>query len=298
MANNTIRRTISERIFNIFNIIFMLCLVVVTLYPFLYVLFCSFSEGSQLIQHKGLLLWSEGFSTFAYERVFATKSILIGYENTIFYVFVGVAANMLFTIIAAYALSRQGIMLSRPITLLLTFTMYFSGGMIPTYLVYLNLGLVGSRWVLIVNGLINTYNLIILISSFREIPTALEESARLDGAGDWTIMIRIVIPLSLPSIMVIMLYYAVGRWNSWFPAAVYLTDVNLWPLQMFLRRILIEEQMQESMAASGAGTLDANNLEMVLKYAMIIVTSVPILVVYPFIQRYFVKGIMIGAIKG
>ncbi len=298
MASNKIRRSTAEQAFNVFNILFMIFLSFVTLYPFLYVVFASFSEGSKLIAHKGLMLWPQGFSTAAFERVLSTKSLGVGFRNTLFYLSVGVACNMLFTIVAAYALSRKGIMLARPITLMLTFTMYFGGGMIPTYLIYYNLGLVGSRWALIVNGLINTYNLIILISAFREMPEALEESARLDGAGDWTILFRIVIPLSLPSIMVIALYYAVGRWNSWFPAAVYLTDTNDWPLQMFLRRMLIEEQMQETMASSGAGTIDAETISQTIKYATIVVTTVPILVVYPFIQRYFVKGIMIGAIKG
>jgi len=298
MASNKIRRSAAEQTFNVFNILFMILLSFVTLYPFLYVVFASFSEGSKLIAHQGLMLWPQGFSTAAFERVLSTKSLGVGFKNTLFYLGVGVAFNMLFTIVAAYALSRKGIMLARPITLMLTFTMYFGGGMIPTYLVYYNLGLVGSRWALIVNGLISTYNLIILISAFREMPEALEESARLDGAGDWTILFRIVIPLSLPSIMVIALYYAVGRWNSWFPAAVYLTDTNDWPLQMFLRRMLIEEQMQETMANSGAGTMDAESISQTIKYATIVVTTVPILVVYPFIQRYFVKGIMIGAIKG
>lgn len=298
MANQAIRRSNGEKVFNVINICIMLMITIVTLYPFLYVLFASFSEGSKLLQHKGALLWFEGFSTAAYDRVFATESVKIGFQNTLFYLVVGVAGNMFFTILAAYALSRKGVMLTKVLTLLLTFTMYFSGGMIPTYMIYHNLGLVGNRWALIVNGLISTYNMIILISSFREMPDALEESARIDGAGDWTILFKIVVPLSLPSIMVIALYYAVSRWNSWFPASLYLTNVRDWPIQMFLRRMLIEEQMEEMMAGSGAGTMEADSISQTLKYAMIMVSTVPILAVYPFIQRYFVKGIMIGAVKG
>ena len=298
MANMAIRRSNGEKIFNVFNITIMVLLSIITLYPFLYVLFASFSDGAQLLQHKGALLWFKGFSTAAYDRVFSTETVIIGFKNTLFYLIVGVGGNMFFTILGAYALSRKGIMLSRTITLLLTFTMYFSGGMIPTYMVYHELGLIGSKWAIIASGLISTYNLIILISSFREMPDALEESARIDGAGDWTILFRIVVPLSLPSIMVIALYYAVWRWNSWFPASLYLTDVRDWPIQMFLRRMLIEEQMEEMMASSGAGTMEANSISQTLKYAMIMVSTVPILAVYPFIQRYFVKGIMIGAVKG
>lgn len=298
MANQAIRRSNGEKVFNVINICIMLLVTIVTLYPFLYVLFTSFSEGSKLLQHKGALLWFEGFSTAAYDRVFSTESVRVGFQNTLFYLVVGVAGNMFFTILAAYALSRKGVMITRALTLLLTFTMYFSGGMIPTYMIYHDLGLVGNRWALIVNGLISTYNMIILISSFRELPDALEESARIDGAGDWTILFRIVVPLSLPSIMVIALYYAVSRWNSWFPASLYLTNVRDWPIQMFLRRMLIEEQMEEMMAGSGAGTMEADSISQTLKYAMIMVSTVPILAVYPFIQRYFVKGIMIGAVKG
>ena len=298
MANTAIRRSNGEKVFNVINIGIMLVVTIATLYPFLYVLFASFSEGSKLLQHKGALLWFEGFSTAAYDRVFATESVRIGFQNTLFYLVVGVAGNMFFTILAAYALSRKGVMLTKVLTLLLTFTMYFSGGMIPTYMIYHELGLVGNRWALIVNGLISTYNMIILISSFREMPDALEESARIDGAGDWTILFKIVVPLSLPSIMVIALYYAVSRWNSWFPASLYLTNVRDWPIQMFLRRMLIEEQMEEMMAGSGAGTMEADSISQTLKYAMIMVSTVPILAVYPFIQRYFVKGIMIGAVKG
>lgn len=298
MANQAIRRSNGEKVFNVINIGIMLMVTIATLYPFLYVLFASFSEGSKLLQHKGALLWFEGFSTAAYDRVFATESVRIGFQNTLFYLVVGVAGNMFFTILAAYALSRKGVMLTKVLTLLLTFTMYFSGGMIPTYMIYHELGLVGNRWALIVNGLISTYNMIILISSFREMPDALEESARIDGAGDWTILFKIVVPLSLPSIMVIALYYAVSRWNSWFPASLYLTNVRDWPIQMFLRRMLIEEQMEEMMAGSGAGTMEADSISQTLKYAMIMVSTVPILAVYPFIQRYFVKGIMIGAVKG
>lgn len=298
MASNAICRSSGEKAFNILNITVLCLIAVVTLYPFLYVLFASFSNGTALLQHKGALLWFQGFSTAAYERVFATESVYVGFRNTLFYLVVGVMGNMFFTVMGAYALSRKGIMLSRAITLLLTFTMYFSGGMIPTYMVYHQLGLVGNRWALIVNGLISTYNMIILISSFREMPDALEESARIDGAGDWTILARIVVPLSMPSIMVITLYYAVSRWNSWFPASLYLTNVRDWPIQMFLRRMLIEEQMQEMMAGTGAGTIEADSISQTLKYAMIMVSTVPILVVYPFIQRYFVKGIMIGAVKG
>lgn len=298
MANSAIRRSNGEKAFNVFNIIILSLVALSTLYPFLYVLFASFSNGSQLLQHKGALLWFQGFSTAAYNRVFSTETVFIGFKNTLFYLVVGVIGNMFFTVLGAYALSRKGVMLSKPITLLLTFTMYFSGGMIPTYMIYHNLGLVGSKWAIIVNGLISTYNMIILISSFREMPEALEESARIDGAGDWTILFRIVVPLSMPSIMVITLYYAVSRWNSWFPASLYLTNVRDWPIQMFLRRMLIEEQMEEMMAGSGAGTIEADSISQTLKYAMIMVSTVPILVVYPFIQRYFVKGIMIGAVKG
>lgn len=298
MTSTAIRRSNGAKVFTVCNTLILLALTVVTLYPFLYVLFASFSSASMLMKNQGALLWFRGFSTAAYSRIFSAPTIYIGYRNTLFYVIVGTVANLFFTILGAYALSRKGPMLNRFFTLMFTFTMYFSGGMVPTFLLYNDLGLFDNRWALILNGLISTYNMIIMITAFREIPAALEESARMDGANDWTILLRVVIPLSMPTIMVICLYYAVGRWNSWFPAMIYLQDRTKYPLQLFLREILLQEQMTEMMASAGAGTMEADSIAQTLKYAMIIVSTLPVLVIYPYIQRYFVKGIMIGAVKG
>ena len=212
--------------------------------------------------------------------------------NTIFYVVVGTAVNILATCIAAYVLSRKQFMLRRFFTLMFIFTMYFSGGLIPSYLLVKDLGLIGSRLALIIPGAVSTFNLMIMITGFEGIPQSLEESARIDGAGDWTILFRIVMPLAKPTIMVILLYYAVGHWNSWFNAMIYLRDAEKMPLQIFLRDILTRSQL-----GAMTGQTDIEDVGLTIKYATIIVSTVPILCIYPFIQKHFVKGVMIGAVK-
>lgn len=286
-----------SKIFDFFNVLFILIFTLLILVPILNIVASSFASNTALA-HGNFIFFPSEFSLDNYKAVLNDDTIMRAFLISVSKTVIGVVTHVSFCAMVAYGLSKPNLKFRKLYTAMGVFTMYFSGGMIPTYMIYHDLGLVGNRWALIVNGLISTYNMIILISSFRELPDALEESARIDGAGDWTILFRIVVPLSLPSIMVIALYYAVSRWNSWFPASLYLTNVRDWPIQMFLRRMLIEEQMEEMMAGSGAGTMEADSISQTLKYAMIMVSTVPILAVYPFIQRYFVKGIMIGAVKG
>lgn len=210
----------------------------------------------------------------------------------LFYVIGGTTVNILFTCMAAYVLSRKQFMLRRILTMLFIFTMYFSGGLIPNYLLIKDLGLINSRLALILPGMVSTFNLMILLTGFEEIPQSLEESARIDGAGDWTILFRIVIPLAKPTIMVILLYYAVGHWNAWFNAMIYLRDSDKMPLQIFLRDILTRSQL-----GAMTGQTDIEDVGQTIKYATIVVSTVPILCIYPFIQKHFVKGVMIGAVK-
>ncbi|MCC8102337.1 MAG: carbohydrate ABC transporter permease [Clostridiales bacterium] len=212
--------------------------------------------------------------------------------NMLFYVIGGTTVNILFTCMAAYVLSRKQFMLRRILTMLFIFTMYFSGGLIPNYLLIKDLGLINSRLALILPGMVSTFNLMILLTGFEEIPQSLEESARIDGAGDWTILFRIVIPLAKPTIMVILLYYAVGHWNAWFNAMIYLRDSDKMPLQIFLRDILTRSQL-----GAMTGQTDIEDVGQTIKYATIVVSTVPILCIYPFIQKHFVKGVMIGAVK-
>ena len=196
-------------LFEVVNLLILLLVALVTLYPFLYVIFASLSDPVALMSNSSLLFKPVGFSWNAYAKVFQNSSIYSGYMNTIFYVVVGTAVNILATCIAAYVLSRKQFMLRRFFTLMFIFTMYFSGGLIPSYLLVKDLGLIGSRLALIIPGAVSTFNLMIMITGFEGIPQSLEESARIDGAGDWTILLRIVMPLSKPTIMVILLYYAV-----------------------------------------------------------------------------------------
>lgn len=279
-------------IFDVVNIVILSALAVVTLYPFLYVTFASFSDPLKLMSDSSLLLFPKGFSLNAYVKVFQNPSIYSGYLNTIFYVVAGTAVNILATSMAAYVLSRKQFMLRRFLTLMFIFTMYFSGGLIPNYLLIKDLNLIGSRLALIVPSAVSTFNLMIMITGFEGIPQSLEESARIDGAGDWTILFRIVMPLAKPTIMVILLYYAVGHWNSWFSAMIYLRGSEKMPLQIFLRDILTRSQL-----GAMTGQTDIEDVGMTIKYATIIVSTVPVLCIYPFIQKHFVKGVMIGAVK-
>ena len=218
--------------------------------------------------------------------------------NTIFYVVVGTSCSVFFTILTAYPLSKKNLKYGRYVMLMILFTMFFSGGMIPSYLTVKNLGLLNTRGAIIIPGLILTYNLIIMRTSFSAIPSAVEESAKIDGANDFTILFRIVVPLSWSVIAVMVLYYGVGQWNAWFNASIYLKDRKLFPLQLFLREILINSSTDKMVQSAGSGSGAKASLEEVLKNALVVVSTVPIMIVYPFLQKHFVKGVMIGAVKG
>ncbi|OZB90784.1 carbohydrate ABC transporter permease [Paenibacillus sp. XY044] len=277
------------------NALLMSILVIVTLYPFLYVLFASLSNPADLIQHRGLLLFPTGFSLESYKLVFENPMISIGYVNTILYVIIGTALNLTLTSFAAYALSRKGVRFVGPIMFGIVFTMFFSGGLIPTYLNMKNLGLLDTRWAMILPSAISTWNLLVMRTAFAEIPVALEESARIDGANDFRILFRIFIPVSLPMMAVMTLFYGVAHWNSYMDALIYLRDRNLYPLQLVLQEILITNSTDSMM--STVADVDKGLVQETIKYATIIVATVPIMLLYPFLQRYFVKGVMLGSIK-
>lgn len=289
------KRTIGENIFDIFNVCFMATLMFITVYPLLYVIFASFSEPSQLISHIGVLWGSEGFTLKGYEMVFKNTMIFTGYGNTIFYVLVGTALNLVLTSFAAYALSRKTFLFKKVIMLGIVFTMFFSGGLIPIYIIVKDIGLYNSRLALILPGAMSAWNMIIMRTSFMELPDSLEESAKIDGANDFTVLFRIVIPLSKAVIAVMVLFYGVGHWNAWFNAMIYLKERAKYPLQLVLREILIMNST-ESMLSGGDNY--GTSMDVIVKYACIIVATVPILCLYPFLQKYFVKGVMIGAVKG
>lgn len=286
----------AESAFDITIHVILVALMMVTLYPLLYVAFASISDAGQLVSHKGLLLKPLGFSLEAYKSVFANPGILTGYKNTIFIVIFGVAINLFMTALGAYVLSRKNVMWNKAFIFLIVFTMFFNGGLIPLYLIVKGVGLVNSLWATIIPFAINTFNLIIMRTAFMSVPDSLEESAKMDGANHFVILFRIILPLSMPVIAVMILYYAVEKWNGWFYASVFLKDRELFPLQLTLREILIANST-DSMS-SGADNADRFQIGETIKYATIMVATVPILAVYPFVQKYFVKGVMVGALKG
>jgi putative aldouronate transport system permease protein len=289
-------RSLFDTVFDTVIYAALVVLVLVTLYPLMYVAFASISDATQLVTHKGFLFRPLGFSLEAYISVFKNPGILTGYKNTIFIVVMGVVINLFMTAIGAYVLSRKNVMWNKAFIFIIVFTMFFNGGLIPLYLIVKNVGLVNSLWATIIPFAISTFNLIIMRTAFMSIPDSLEESAKIDGANHITILFRIILPLSMPVIAVMILYYAVEKWNGWFYASVFLKDRELFPLQLTLREILIANSTDSMTQGADAG--DRFQIGETIKYATIMVATVPILCVYPFVQKYFVKGVMVGALKG
>lgn len=285
-----------DRIFDAIIYLFVSIICLICLYPMLYVLFASFSDGYRVYTHVGPIWHPLGFSLKGYEVVLANPDIWAGYKNTIIYVLAGTAFSMVLTILGAYVLSRTGYRLKRFFTLFLVLTMYLNGGMIPTFLVVRNLNLLDTRLAIIIVGSVGTWNMIIMKTAFQAIPRALEEAAIIDGANDLDILFRIVLPTTKATLAVIVLFYSVGIWNSWFNSMIYLQTRAKYPLQLFLREILLISSSMEGAAdiQSGVGISYINE---VLKYCTIIVATLPILCVYPFVQKYFVTGIMMGSLK-
>lgn len=293
------KKTSGKKVFGVINVFIMIFIMFISIYPILYVLFASLSDPAKLTAHTGFLWKPLGFTLKGYELVVKNPNITSGYLNTIFYVLVGTAVNLFMTSLGAYVLSRKDVLITNFMMFLITFTMFFSGGLIPSYLLMQKLNLINKRTAMIIPGAISTWNLIVMRTSFMSLPDSLEESARIDGANDFTILFRIVLPLSKAVLAVMTLFYAVGHWNAWFNAMVYLRERNMYPLQLILREILITNDtstMQQ--ATSGGDMLHEDIYRTLVQYSTIIVATVPILCIYPFLQEYFVEGVMIGAIKG
>jgi putative aldouronate transport system permease protein len=276
----------------------LMLILVVVLYPLIFVVSASFSDPTAVIKGE-VWLWPKNVSLIGYERVFANKEILTGYINTIVYTVVGTAVNLAMTIAAAYPLSRKDFVGRNVITAFIVFTMFFSGGLIPTYLLVKKLGMINTMWALIIPGAVSVMNIIIMRTFFQtSVPAEVQESAAIDGCSNIQTLVRIVLPLSLPIIAVMILFYAVGHWNAYFNALIYLTDRGKYPLQLFLREILIKAEMDQ-MTSSMDLSVQKHLMEAeAIKYAIVIVANLPVLLLYPFLQKYFVKGMLIGAIKG
>lgn len=291
------KKTKGEKIFDICNAIFLILLMIISFYPILHVLSASFSDPNDLMVHTGPMFHPLGFTLKGYELVFKNPNIWIGYKNTLIYLVSGTALNLLMTSMGAYVLSRKGADLVKPLMFLIIFTMYFGGGLIPFYLMMRNLGLINNIWAMILPGAISTYNLIVMRTSFMAIPDSLIESAKLDGANDFVILFKIILPLSKAVLAVMALFYGVAYWNTWFNAMIFLKDRAKFPLQLILREILITND-KSSMSQGMLSPTQQDLYKPLIQYCTIIVGTVPIFFVYPFLQKYFTKGVMIGSLKG
>ena len=285
----------SFSIFNLFNICILSILALLCIYPIWYVLTASLSNGNLIMQHSGLLLLPIKPNIAAYIAVFKNKMILSGYLNTIKILIISLILQITMTSIGAYFFSRERVLFKKPLMFIITLTMFISGGMIPFYQNLRSLHLMNSHWGLILPFMISTYNMIILKTSFESIPKSLSEAARIDGAGHIRILFSIVLPLSKPVLAVMLLYYGVGVWNGWFWASTILTDRSMYPLQVILREILLSNDT--SVMTQGVYSGDLEAVGATIRYATVIVATLPILCAYPFLQKYFTKGIMIGAVK-
>lgn len=299
--NTTVKTSYADKIFDIINVIVMIILLVIFVWPLWFIVIASVSNPNE-VWNGNVLLWPKGFTMAAYEAVIEYKSIWIGYRNTIFYTVVGTMINLVMTVCAAYPLSRKDFMPRNFFMFLFMLTMYFGGGLIPTYLIVNKLGMINTVWAMMIPGACSIYNVIITRTYFiNSIPGSLKDAAELDGANSFQYLVKVVLPLSKPIIAVIALYYAVGHWNDYFTALIYINKTGLMPLQSFLRDLLMSNKltMGNSMGGLDAATAEAKmQLSQTLKYSAIIVSTVPVLCIYPFIQKYFVKGVMIGSVKG
>ena len=288
----------NDQIFQAVVYVITALVCVITLYPLIYALSASFSDPARILDGT-VTLWPVGFTTSAYARVFASSDIMIGYRNTFLYTVVCTAVNMVATVIAAYPLSLPDLKGRNAFTFFITFTMFFSAGTIPTYLNMRELGRLNNPLVLVLPGAINVSNMLIVRNYFiHSVPGALREAADIDGASPFTTMIQIILPLSKSILVVIMLNYMVGHWNSYFSAMMYLRDRRMQPLQVFLREILVLTQMGDMEEQVGVDDASVYLIYAALKYAIIVVSAVPLLVIYPMVQKFFERGIMMGSLKG
>ncbi|NGP45559.1 carbohydrate ABC transporter permease [Bacillaceae bacterium SIJ1] len=287
----------SDKLFVVMNYILLTIVLIVIMYPLLFVVSASFSNPQYVIAGE-MWLWPKGFNVDSYQKVFQNEDIINGFVNTVKYTVAGTFLNVLMTIFAAYPLSRRDLRGRGFIMAFIVFTMFFSGGLIPTYLLIKNLGMLDTFWVMIIPNAVAVWNIIIMRTFFQSIPHELQESATMDGCGNLRILRSIVLPLSLPVIAVMVLFYAVGHWNSYFQALIYLQDQENFPLQLILRQILIQNQTDDMIQTTTESFLQQQLSVEGLKYAVLIVANLPMLMLYPFLQKYFVKGVMIGSLKG
>lgn len=290
-------RSLGNKIFDAVNVTVLGLFALVTIIPFIYIVAGSFATQEELMQ-RGFILFPTQFSLSAYEFIFSTSTLMRSMGVTIFITVAGTLINIVLTCLMAYPLARRDLDFRKPIQFMVIFTMLFSGGMIPTFLVVRELGMIDTYWSLLLPGAISAFNLIVMRSFFQQLPEGLEESAKIDGASDPGILMRIVVPLSLPAIATFSLFYAVGHWNTFFSAVLYINKAEMWPIQVLLRQIVI---LSEGGGLGDSTSFDASYVtppEQSVKMAVIVVSTIPILIVYPFLQKHFAKGVLLGSVKG
>jgi putative aldouronate transport system permease protein len=295
-----LKKKFASFLFDVINIFLMLILIAITLYPFLHVINCSFSTSAHVINQKGIMFWPKGFNLKAYKFALYHPILGLSYLNTIYYALMGTLIGLIIMSLAAYAFTKNQFLGKKYFLFLIIFTMFFGGGLIPTYLNIKNLGLIDTRLVMFLPTCISTWSIMILRTGFQQIPISLAESAYLDGANDFTILFKIVLPLSKAVLAVVSLFSIIGYWNSWFSALIYLKDRNKYPLQIVLREILLIGEMADIETQITDVTLSTERaaLQQTIKYSTMVLTIGPIIVVYPLLQKHFVKGVMIGSLKG
>lgn len=292
---NRVRYSRDDFAFNLISYTVIAILILVCFYPLWYVACASITDPGIVASSGGILLWPGKIDFSAYARVLANPEIWSGYANTILYTVTGTALSIFLTAMLAFSLSHKKMVWGKPLTLLVTFTMFFNGGLIPTYLVVRSLGLINHRFAVILPGIVTVFNFIFMRTQFEALPEAIEESAKLDGANHWTIFAKIILPVSSSAIAVMVLFNGVALWNDWFSAMIYLPNQrDFWPLALITREIIISS----TSAAMSEGSVVTQEVADTIRYATIIVSILPILCVYPFLQKHFVKGAMVGAVKG
>ncbi len=290
-----IKESMGRKVFLGINALILLAVAIAAFYPLLYVTLASFSNASRLMAHDGVLLRPLGTNIEAYKATFRNSFILTGYRNSVFILVIGTVISVVATTLAAYFFSRKNVMHQKALMKIVMFTMFFNGGLVPTYLWMKQLGMMDNLLVLILPTCLNVTNILIMRTAMYGIPESLEENARLDGAGHLVVLSKIIVPLVMPTMAVIALYSAVGYWNAWFNASIYITKRSLYPLQLVLREILIQNDTTKMI--DDVTIAEQAQVSETIKYAVIVVSTVPILCLYPFLQKYFVNGVMIGAVK-
>lgn len=293
--SNRIRMTRGDRIFNVANNCFIFLLLLVFVYPLLYVISTSFSDGAALVKEGSVNLLPRGFSLEAYKKIFNYQGIGMYFLNTIIYAVGSTVIILFMSVLTAWPLAHPGLPFRKSVMRLFTITMFFGGGLIPYYILMKQLHLMDTRWVAIIPYALNVWNVIVFKTFFQQLPSELEESARLDGANDFTILFKIIVPVSMPIIATFAIFSMVASWNDYFTPLVYMRDIDLHPLQLLLRKLLVQADLAEFYVGdAGSVQLDARPL----RCAAIAVSSLPILCIYPFFQKHFAKGVIVGSLKG